>query len=168
MTSEPSIEYLLGPDPDPSLDDFPATVDAGNFAALLGLSRNRVNALAKSGELPRDNGRFPIPSAVHAYVEYAKANPVGRHVADPDLADEKKRLAKEQADKIALANAITREELVPVEDVRREWRGLALDLRARLLAVGPRVAAATGLDRDAAANLDVEIRAALEDISDDQ
>ena len=167
MTSEPSIADLLDDGSQP-IPGFPAEVDAATFGALLGLSRNRVNALAKSGELPREDGKFPIPAAVHAYVEYAKANPVGRRVADPDLADEKKRLAKEQADKIALANAITREELVPVEDVRREWRGLALDLRARLLAIGPRVAAALGLDRAAAANLDSEIRAALEDIADDR
>jgi phage terminase Nu1 subunit (DNA packaging protein) len=170
MTNRPSTELLSGDETAP-ISGFPSEVDAVTFAALLGLSRNRVNALAKAGNLPRTIVagviRFPIPAAVHAYVEYAKANPVGRRVADPDLAHEKKRLAKEQADKIGLANAITREELVPLEDVRREWRGLALDLRARLLAIGPRVAAAVGLDRTTAASLDTELRAALEDIADD-
>lgn len=173
MSSEPTIDDLLdlSPAPAPNLTSFPDYLESGELGALLGLSRVRLNTLGKSGVIPckmvAGINRFPIPAAVHAYVEYAKANPSGRRVADPDLADQKKRLAKEQADKIALANAITRAELVPVEDVRREWRGLALDLRARLLAIGPRVAAAIGLDRTAAASLDAELRAALEDIADD-
>lgn len=172
MSPEPSIESLLNPDPEsaPVLPSgvFPGDVDSATLAALLGLTSARVSLLARSGALPRNNGRYPIPAAVVAYVDYIKANPAGRRISDPDLADQKKRLAKEQADKIALANAITRDELVPVEAVRREWQGIALDLRARLLAVGPRVAAATGLDRAAAAALDSELRSALEDIADDR
>lgn len=148
---------------------FPETVDAADLADLLGITANRVNALSRDGVIPKSGrGKFPLPESVRAYLEWTKANPAGRRVSDPDLADEKKRLAKEQADKIALANAITREELVLVEEVRREWRGLALDLRARLLAIGPRVAAALGLDRTVAASLDSELRAALEDIADDR
>ncbi len=49
----------------------------------------------------------------------------------------------------------------------REWRGLAVDLRARLLAVPPRITSALGLDRDTSARLDRELRASLEDIADE-
>lgn len=144
----------------------PKDVDSITLAALLGLSQGRVTALAKSGDLPRVGWRFPIPEAVQTYVEYTRKNPSGRRIADPGLHDQKLRMAKEQADKLALANQVTRDELVPVESVRLEWRSIAMDLRARLLAIGPRVSANLGLDRKAAASLDSELRAALEDISD--
>ena len=106
MSSEPTIDDLLdlSPAPAPNLTGFPDYLESGELGALLGLSRVRLNTLGKSGVIPckmvAGINRFPIPDAVIAYVEYAKANPSGRRVADPDLADQKKRLAKEQADKI--------------------------------------------------------------------
>jgi len=151
---------------------FPDYARSVELAALLGISDSRINQLGKDGHLPRTTvggiHRYPFPAAAHAYVAYCKSNPVGRRIANPDLADQKHRLAKEQADKIALANAITRAELVPVSDVSREWRSVAMDLRARLLAIGPRVASTLGLDRATTANLDTELRAALEDVADDR
>lgn len=171
--TEQSVEDLLGPEPDQPTtqaapDTLPEIVSAATLGELLGITANRVSVLAADGALPKaGRNQYPLRDCVQAYVTYARENPFGRKSKDGNLNDEKLRLAREQADKIALANAVTRNELVPVEDVRREWRGLALDLRARLLAIAPRVAAAVGLDRNAAASLDSEIRHALEDIADD-
>lgn len=148
--------------------DLPDTVTASTLADLLGLSSNRVHKLAAEGVVQKAaRGQYLLRESVAAYITYARDNPGGRRLKDPEQADEKRRLTKAQADMAELKLAQSRDELVPVEDVRREWRGLALDLRARLLAIAPRVAAAVGLDRNAAATLDSEIRHALEDIADD-
>jgi phage terminase Nu1 subunit (DNA packaging protein) len=147
-------------------DLLPETMDAATLAALLGLTANRVNALAREGAIPRaGRGRFPIPDAVQAYVAWAKANPAGRRVADADLADEKKRLAREQADKIALQNARARGDLLDAHAVRSRWGEYTTRLRSALLAVPARVTAQVGLDRAGAAALDAEVRAALDQIA---
>ncbi len=149
--------------------DLPSTVGLQVLSALLGLSGNRVTALARQGAIPRGQyGAYPLLEAVRAYVEWQRENPIGRHVANPGHSDEKQRLTAAQADLAELKLAQTRGELLPLEDVRREWASLAVDLRARLMAISPRIAATLGLDRATAARLDKELRAALEDIANDQ
>lgn len=148
---------------------FPKSVGTEALADLLGITANRVNALARDGAIPKvGRGKFPLPDAVRAYVEWIRKNPAGRPVASGALNDEKIRLTAAQADRAELQAARDRGELIPIEAVRREWASVAVDLRARLLAIGPRVASALALDRPAAARLDDELRAALEDIADDR
>lgn len=148
---------------------FPKTIDAGALAGLLGLTANRVNALARDGAIPKTGrGQFALPDSVRAYVAWARKNPSGRPPAGGAMNEERIRLTAAQADRAELQAARDRGELVPLEEVRREWAALAVDLRARLLAVGPRVATTLALDRAAAARLDEELRAALEDIADDR
>jgi phage terminase Nu1 subunit (DNA packaging protein) len=59
--------------------------------------------------------------------------------ANPDLLAEKIRLAKEQADKTALANAKARGELLPAAEVEREWAAILRDVRAAMLALPSRL-----------------------------
>lgn len=59
--------------------------------------------------------------------------------ADPVLLREKTRLATEQADKIALANAKARGELVSAVAVEREWSAILRELRSALLAMPTRL-----------------------------
>jgi phage terminase Nu1 subunit (DNA packaging protein) len=178
VTIDPDILDLVGDltpvENSPAADDgtlppaFPREVTTQTLAALLGLSTNRVNVLAQQGAIRRTpRGRFRLPEAVHHYVAYIKANPNGRAVANR-ATDERKRLTAAQADLAELKLAETRGDLLPIEEVRSQWSQVAVDLRARLLAVAPRVASALALDRPAAARLDAEIRAALEDIADDR
>jgi phage terminase Nu1 subunit (DNA packaging protein) len=58
------------------------------------------------------------------------------------------RLAREQADHIALKNAMARRELVPAAEVEAEWSGVLRTVRAGMLAVPvaglPAVAAFVG------------------------
>lgn len=168
------IDALLGIIPDRSAapqrmeEDADRSVAAVELADWLGLTPNRVNALAREGTLPRGSDNlFPLKAAVQAYAAHARAGAMGRR-ADVDLAAEKLRLAREGADKLALANASARGELLDARAVATAWRGIVTDLRAALLAVPSRVAATLGLDRPATLALDAEVRASLEVIADDR
>lgn len=160
------IDALVGcADPVPKTADL---VNAADLAEWLGLTPNRVSALAREGVLPRNpDKRFPLKAAVRAYADHARAGAQGRRV-DSELAAEKLRLARENADKVSIQNARARGELIPAADVSRAWGEVAADLRAAILAVPSRVAGQVGLDRAAAATLDAEIRSALEAIADDR
>jgi phage terminase Nu1 subunit (DNA packaging protein) len=103
---------------------------------------------------------------VRAYCEHTRAA-ASRRAADPDLAAAKLALTRENAAKVELQNARARGDLLDAQTVRAEWLSVAADLRARLLAVPARVAAAVGLDRPAAAALDRELRRAMTDLAED-
>jgi len=159
------IDRLLFDDPPPG--DGEDLVTASTVGEWLGLSANRVGALARQGHLPRGaDGRYPLRATVAAYCRFARESALARQ-GGPDLAAEKLRLARETADKLALANSKARGDMVATADVARAWAEIVTDLRAALLAVPPRVAGRCGLDRRAAAALDAELRAAMEMIADD-
>lgn len=137
-------------------------VSAEELAEWLGLTPNRVSALAREGVIPRDaDKRFPLRASIRSYCAHARAGATGRR-ADTELAAEKLRLAREQADKIAFANAHARAELLDAREVATAWRGVVVDLRAALLAVPGRVATRLGMSREEAVALDSEIRTAME------
>lgn len=152
------------------LDDPPdgETVTAAELAEWLGLTPNRVHALGRDGVLPRGDGkRYPLRASVAAYCAHCRSLAKGKST-DAELASEKIRLAREQADKIALQNAAARGELLDSRIVASEWRSIITDLRAAVLAVPSRVASELGFDRKATIVLDSEIRAAMEAIADDR
>lgn len=137
-------------------------VSAEELGAWLGISANRVHTLGRDGIIPRDaDKRFPLRASIRAYCDHARAGATGRR-ADAELAAEKLRLAREQADKIAFANARARGELLDAREVAAAWRGVVVDLRAALLAVPGRVATRLGMNREEAVALDSEIRSAME------
>jgi len=143
------------------------SVTAETLGDWLGLTKNRIHALARDGVIPRNPDKtFPLRPAILAYCEHCRAGSVGR-TANSELAAEKLRLAKEQADKIAFSNARARAELLDSREVADAWRGVVTDLRAAVLAVPSRVAANLGLDRKEAAALESEIRDSMEAIAND-
>ncbi len=83
------------------------------------------------------------------------------------LATEKARLVREQADRAARINQREAGELLAADMVEREWTGILASLRARMLAVAPRVAALHPGNLAIVATLDSEIRAALDELADD-
>lgn len=162
MTTLTEIDAMLA-DP-PEVD----TVTAAELGEWLGLSPNRVHALGRDGVLPRVNHkRYPLRASVAAYCEHCRSLAKGK-ATDKELAEEKIRLAREQADKIALQNAAARGEFLDSRSVASEWHSIVTDLRAALLAVPSRVASELGFDRKETAALDSEIRAAMEVIADDR
>lgn len=160
----------LSPDPDPACPDsgLPDLVTSATLADWLGLTAARVNELARSGVLPREpvpgGWGYPIKACVRAHAEHARTL-AARRQADPDLAAAKLALTEANAAKVELQNARARGGLLDAQTVRAEWLSIAADLRARLLAIPSRVAAAAALDRPAAAALDAEMRRALADLA---
>jgi len=143
-------------------------VDAGGLAEWLGLTPNRVSALAREGVLPRTPEKmFPLRASILAYCDHARAGATGRRV-DSDLATEKLRAAKATAEKLEIQNAKSRGNLLDGKQVANEWRSIITDLRAAVLAVPSRVAGRMGMDRATTAALDTEIRDAMEVISNDR
>lgn len=142
-------------------------VNAADLAEWLGLTANRVSALAREGVLPRNASKlFPLKAAVRAYADHARAGAQGRRV-DSELAAEKLRLARATAEKAESANAKVRGELIAAADVEREWAGVLRGVRAAMLAVPSRIGQRLGhLTPHDLAAMDAEVRDALQEIAD--
>lgn len=88
------------------------------FGELVGVGKSTVAELVERGIILRGD---TMHAWCLAYAGHLREVAAGRLAAgDLDLAAERARLAKEQADKIAMQNAVTRNELAPVyliEDV---------------------------------------------------
>ena len=159
------IEKLAGV---PQPTNTPGTVTAAELADWLGITANRVSALARDGTIPRDDAkRFPLKAAVRAYAAHARAGATGRR-ADAELSVEKLRLAKANADKLELANAKARGELIVAAEVERAWAGVLRDVRAAFLALPSRAAGKLGhLTPHDLKTLDAEVRDVLMELADD-
>jgi phage terminase Nu1 subunit (DNA packaging protein) len=137
------------------------------LATLLGLKSATIAGLVKKGILEtRGRNAYSRTDCVQRYCAYLRASAIGRPSSDAKLNAQKERIAKAQAEKLEIANAKSRGELLPVGDVRAEWLGIISDLRARMLAVPSRVAASLSLDPPTTAKIDSEIIAALTEISE--
>jgi len=134
-------------------------------AEVAGLSRRHLRRLDTSDDPPpRDGeGRYP-PREFGRWLQRRIVSESGTL----DLDAERARLAKEQADKIAMENARRREILVDSERVREWWRAIVTTARKRLLVIPKRVApnvmgaASLPAVRDV---LETEIYAALNELS---
>lgn len=83
----------------------------------------------------------------------------------PTKADqlERSRLISAQADRAERINRVESGELVPAADVQAEWSDICVRLRQRLMAIPVRI----GVKHPrAVADLDRELRAALEELAD--
>lgn len=165
---DPDLSELLGE----QIATNNTIIHESELSALLGITRQRVAALARSGILKRTNpARFDMHDSVKRYCANLreKAGRAGRPaLADGDpLKMEKLRLAKEQADALELKNAAARGEMVKADIVEREWSSILRDLRAALLAVPSRVGSRLpSLTAHDIAEIDAEIRATLEVLAD--
>ena len=149
-----------------SIDAALPTLGTNDFSALLGISRQRVNELAREGVIPKTGrGQFDLAIAVPAYCAWLREAPE-RRGGDAELKAEKVRLTREQADKAALENARLRGALLQAEEVERAWTAILVNLRANLLAIPARVSARTAMPRETVQIIDAEMRAALEGLAD--
>ena len=149
------------------LSDLP-DVNADALAALVGCRPARIGELTRAGVVPKvAPGRYRLAEAVPAYVRHVVANPAGRPRKTSTAGDAATRLKTAQAEREELRLAQARGELLSAAEVRAGWLAEIADLRARLLAVPARVAAAIGMDRAAAARLDAELRLALVDVAEE-
>lgn len=136
---------------------------------LLALSSGALTDLKKRGiAVHLGHDAYDLAATVRAYVQHLRGVASGRggeeHTAN--LTAERARLAREQADAVALKNAALRGDLVPAADVTREWAEVLRKVRAGVLAVPSRVRAALPqLTAADVAVLDAEIRATLEGLA---
>ncbi|MFN3844500.1 MAG: hypothetical protein ACK4RZ_01595 [Paracoccaceae bacterium] len=149
-------------------------VTAPALADFLGISTDVVSALGREGIFTRQSPpgwkgsyAYSLRESVRAYVGHLriKANAKARPSTAPELAAAKLAFTEAQARKVELQNDKAAGRLIPADQVRADWLATASDLRNRLLAVAPRVAATLSLDRPTAAALDREIRAAMNDLA---
>jgi phage terminase Nu1 subunit (DNA packaging protein) len=85
-----------------------------HLAELAAVSDGYIRRLTREGILPTpDKDGYDALPAIKALIQHYKA----RNEKASDIAAEKFRLTKEQADKVALENAKSRSELVKVRDV---------------------------------------------------
>ncbi|MFN3211301.1 MAG: hypothetical protein ACE369_20370, partial [Roseovarius sp.] len=135
MSDDEFLDLLADPEPPRApLSAVPEIVGTDAMADLLGVTANRIQALARDGALVRvAPGRYDLRASLRRYTADLRDKARGR--AQSSLAAEKERLARENADKVALQNAKARAELVPAPEVERAWAGVLRDVRAGLLAV---------------------------------
>lgn len=114
------------------IDPVPVSV----IAAAFDLSERRIGQLADKGIVARvGRGKFDLLVSTANYCRHLREVASGRGEDSPDLTAERTRLAKEQADRIAIENERTRGQTLDAAEAANRWAAEMVKLRARLLAV---------------------------------
>lgn len=108
------------------------------LANILNLTGARLSQLTLEGILKKEErGKYALCDAVNAYVTYlhnAPKNQWGSKTEDEtDFDRERLRRTKEEADKLELANARTRGELVEVSKVKRLGEQVMSGIKTKIL-----------------------------------
>lgn len=120
----------------------PVNVDA--IAKALNLTTRRVHQLKAEGLPTVGRGQYELGPCMAWYIRYLQ-NALEKRGPNinpdtPDLLAEKTRLAREQGDKLAIENAISRGELVYADDVVNTWADHISSAKAKLLAMPTKLA----------------------------
>jgi phage terminase Nu1 subunit (DNA packaging protein) len=112
------------------------TVPTAVIAKAFDVSTRRVTQLAAEGVVVRaGRGQFDLIASTANYCRRLREVASGRSENAPDLTAERTRLAREQADRIALQNEVQRGTLIDASEAGARWADEIVKLRARLLAV---------------------------------
>jgi phage terminase Nu1 subunit (DNA packaging protein) len=143
------------------------TVTAVELAALFGVSSTTIRDLNKRGIVVRQGRGYLRNASVRRYCGHLRDLAIGRG-GEPAIASataERGRLAKEQADNMALKNAALRGELLPEADVVARWSSILRRVQAGVLAAPGRCAATLPhLSRQDIAAVDAELRIVLTEL----
>ena len=112
------------------------------LAAHLGVSGKYIGDLIAKGVIKRaERGQYDLDDCRKLYISHIREQAAGRATAgDLVLADERARLAKEQADAKEMENAVERGDLVYIEDVAKQVENQLTKVRTKLLSVPTKVA----------------------------
>ena len=113
------------------------------LAEHLDLSTKRISELIRDGILPSKMGRSPINIDVCriAYISYLrKLGGYNKRSGGGDIAEEKTRLTKFQADKAELEVNQLEGQLIPAQLVQDTWTDFVANVRAKLLGLPSRIA----------------------------
>lgn len=161
---------------DPFEDLFPTEAPVSDVAelssadalgSLLGISGRSVRDLASRGIIGKAGaGRYPVRESVRSYCAHLREQAAARS-GSSTLTEERVRVAKEHADKLAMQNAIARGEMIAAREVESAWSTTLRGVRAELLALPVRIQQRLGhLTAHDVSEIDHEIRAALTEISE--
>lgn len=140
------------------------TEDLGDF---LGVSGRTVRELAQKGVITKVGTRFPVRESVRAYCAHLREQAAGRG-GSVNLTQERVRVAREQADALAMKNAITRREMLPAREVEAAWASVLRDVRSAMLALPGRVQQRLAqLTPHDVSEIDREVRSILEETAND-
>lgn len=105
-----------------------ATLNASEFARLCGVAQSTVSDWMKAGMPHEAAGRKGVP----ALIDIEQALPWVITSREPPAGSQRDRVAKEQADKLAIANAREQKHLVLAEHVSYVMTAMAADIAGRL------------------------------------
>ncbi len=121
--------------PLPALGD---DVDVGFLCQLFGLQSRRVYQLIESGVIPRPKsqkrGKYRLTDAITGYIRFLQESTRSGKAGDT-LNAERARLAKGQADRVELQNAVTRGELLPSRVIEEVVAKIAAEAALKLEAL---------------------------------
>jgi len=142
-------------------------VRALELADWLGVSERAVADYAHRGIITRSGrGVFPLKESIRAVCHHFREGASARGGATSSLTAQRERIAREQADKLAMQNAAARRELVSAKAVADEWSSILRLVRSRMLATLSRIQQQLGhLSAHDLDIIDREIRDALTDLS---
>jgi phage terminase Nu1 subunit (DNA packaging protein) len=112
--------------------DLQATCTQEAFGRLVGISQQAVSDLASRGVLTAGQ---TIGTWLLAYCAHIREQAAGR--SESELTSERARLAREQADRVAMHNALRRKEVAPVAILEEVLAHVARQISARLDALVP-------------------------------
>lgn len=138
-----------------------------DLCQLLGISSGALSELKSKGiAVHIGHDAYDLERTVNGYVKHLREVAAGWGTGEKanQLTAERARLAKEQADAQALKNAKARGELVDAAEIERGWADLLRQVRARFLAVPPRLRQVLDLSPRDAEIVDRELRDALSEL----
>ena len=143
------------------------------LAEHLDLSTKRISELIRDGILPSKMGRSPLNLDVCriAYISYLrKLGGYNKRSGGGDIAQQKTRLTKAQADKAELEVSELEGQLIPAQLVQDTWTDFVANARAKLLALPSKIAhQVIALDKYAEAELLIKenVHDALSELAED-
>src|SRR5215469_7783064 len=124
-----------------------AVVDLKQVSKALNVSERRVQQLAKEGLPKEDRGRYDLGKCMLWYIRYLQAALEASGRRDSGDAEfigareERARLLRAEAELKEMELAKQRGQLVAIADVEQEYSNLAHAIKARIMAIPPRLAA---------------------------
>ena len=150
----------------------PRAISKSAFARLVGKSPGRISQMIAAGLPVEPDGTIDIARGKIWMQENidprrSAAQPQGQLGLDrPIMESGRDRLAREQADNMALKNAALRRELVPSTEVEARWSDILRRVRSKILAVPSRTRqTCPHLTAHDVAAFDAELRQALEELA---
>ena len=116
------------------------TVTSKQLSEVLDLSVRRVQQLAKSGTLPKQEAknRYKLVDSIQGYIKYLRGQVVHGD-APQDLREAKLRQEKARAEILELEALQKNGELQHQDDIEKVWTSIAVLIKTKLLALSSRV-----------------------------